>query len=131
MTTGRRPSQTGAHMIRTNFIAVCLCLAVALFGGNASAQSYLGASDLGSIRQGNQAAPALHPSTGLRASAPVADAQSASEAINRVASERNGAQPGPSAQDVAATQRALDTRDLQHPRQTRTFDAIARPSRPE
>lgn len=118
-------------MNRIHFIAVSLWLAAALFHGHASAQSYLGASELGSIRQGNQAAPALPPSTGLRASAPVGDAQSASEAINRVASERNGAQPGPSAQEVAATQRARDARELQHPRQTRTFDAMARPSRPD
>ncbi|VVE85577.1 hypothetical protein [Pandoraea sputorum] len=118
-------------MFRTNVIAVCLWLGLAGFHGTASAQSYLGARDLGSLRQGNQAEPARHPSTGLRGSAPVTDAASASEAINRAASERNGAQPGPSTQDVAATQRALDTRDLQHPRQTRTFDAIARPSRPD
>lgn len=128
-------TQTGANMNRTNFLAVCLSTAAVcaatFFTGHASAQSYLGSGDLSSIRQTNQAAPSLHPSTGLAASAPVADAQSASAAINRVANERNGAQPGPSAQDVAATQRALDTRDLQHPRQTRTFDAIARPSRPE
>ncbi|VVE85426.1 hypothetical protein [Pandoraea sputorum] len=118
-------------MIRSPFIAVGLWLAVALFRGNASAQSYLGASNLGSLRQGNPAVPALPPSSGRRGSAPVTDAPLARDAINRAASERTGAQPGPSAQEVAATQRALDTRDLQHPRQTRTFDAIARPSRPD
>lgn len=100
--------------------------------GHASAQSYLGAGDLGSIRQSNQT-PALSPAVSAvsgRADS-VTDAQSASANINRTASERNGPATGPSQQEMAATARALDTRDLQHPRQTRTFDSISRPSRPE
>ncbi|WP_353189596.1 hypothetical protein [Pandoraea pnomenusa] len=111
--------------------AIGVCLAGVLTFGQASAQSYLGAGDLGSIRQSNQtpARSVAASAVGGQPSAAVTDAQSASATINRTASARNGAATGPSEQDLAATSRALDTRDLQHPRQTRTFDAIPRPTR--
>ncbi|MDR3398554.1 MAG: hypothetical protein P4M06_13470 [Pandoraea sp.] len=114
------------------FIAACLCLTGAMMFGHASAQSYLGTGDLGSIRQTNQS-PALSPAVsavGGRANS-VTDAQSASATINRTASERNGLATGPSQQELSATKNALDTRNLEHPRQTRSFDSLPRPSRPE
>ncbi|AKC71117.1 hypothetical protein [Pandoraea oxalativorans] len=119
-------------MNRTKFFSAIVCLTGLLTAGHASAQSYLGSSDLGSIRQSNQT-PAVSTAVAAvgKPSAPVADAHAASASINRMASERNGASTGPSDQDVAATNRALDTRDMQHPRQTKRFDSIARPSRPE
>ncbi|AJP57889.1 hypothetical protein UC34_14720 [Pandoraea vervacti] len=119
-------------MNQINVFAVCLCLTGTLAFGHANAQSYLGAGDLGSIRQSNQT-PAVSPAVaalGARSTA-VTDAHSASASINRTASERNGPATGPSVQEVLAQRRALDTRDLQHPRQTKTFDSILRPSRPE
>ncbi|ODP31881.1 hypothetical protein [Pandoraea sp. ISTKB] len=119
-------------MNRTHFFAACLCLSGALIFGHANAQSYLGAGDLGSIRQSNQT-PAVSPAVAALGgqTAPVTDAHAASASINRTASERNGPATGPSTQEVLAQRRALDTRDMQHPRQTKTFDSIARPSRPE
>ncbi|VVE27261.1 hypothetical protein PHO31112_03448 [Pandoraea horticolens] len=119
-------------MRHRQFIAVCLCLTGALMFGEANAQSYLGAGDLGSIRQTNQT-PAVPPAVsalGGRKDS-VVDAQSASATINRAASERNGPATGPSQQEQEATTRALDTRNLQHPRQTRSFDSLPRLSRPE
>lgn len=119
-------------MNHTKSFVVCLCLTGAFVFGHANAQSYLGASDLGSIRQSNQT-PAVSPAvTALGGqTAAVTDAHSASANINRTASQRNGAASGPSDQEVIAQRRALDTRDMQHPRQTKTYDSIARPSRPE
>ena len=119
-------------MRHCQFIAACLCLTGAMTFGHANAQSYLGAGDLGSIRQSNQS-PALSPAVsalGGRGES-VTDARSASATINRTASERNGPASGPSQQELAATGGALDTRNLEHPRQTRTFDSLPRPSRPE
>lgn len=119
-------------MSHTKFIAACLCLAGTLMFGNANAQSYLCDKDLGSIRQSNQtAAPSSAQAAVGGRTAVVTDAQSASENINRAARERNGPCTGPTAQEVAARQRALDTRNLEHPRQTRSFDSLPRPSRPE
>ena len=119
-------------MRHRQFIAACLCLTGALMFGHANAQSYLGAGDLGSIRQSNQT-PALSRAESAVAGRAdsVTDAQSASASINRTASERNGPSTGPSQQEMAATTRALDTRDLQHPRQTRSFDSVTPLSRPE
>lgn len=120
-------------MNRTKCFAACLCLAGTLmFGSHANAQSYLHDKDLGSIRQSNQgASPSSAEAAVGGKAAVVTDAHSASESINRTAKERNGASTGPSAQEVAAQRRALDTRDLEHPRQTQSFDRISRPSRPE
>ncbi len=115
-----------------HFFAVCLCLTGAMMFGHANAQSYLGAGDLGSIRQTNQSPP-VSPAVsavGGRTNS-VTDAQSASATINRTASERNGPATGPSPQEISATKNALDTRNLEHPRQTKSFDSLARPSRPE
>ena len=119
-------------MRHTQCVAACLCVTGALIFGHVSAQSYLGAGDLKSLRQSNQS-----PTPGPAASAlgvpkaSVTDAQSASDTINRTASERNGPAKGPSDPGLAATRRALDTRDLEHPRQTRTFDSLPRPSKPQ
>lgn len=117
-------------MNQGKFIVVFLSLAAALLSGQAGAQSYLGAGDLGSIRQANQS-PARNPAvTAVGApSIGVTDAQSASATINRTASERNGAASTSNEQALSARERALDTRDLQHPHQTRSFDAIPRPTR--
>ncbi|SUA93113.1 hypothetical protein [Pandoraea pulmonicola] len=119
------------------FAAACLCLAGALAVGHVHAQSYLGAGDLGSIRQTNQS-PAVSPMvSAVGGAAPgVTDAQSASASINRAASawaasDAASGTTGSNEQERSATARALDTRNLQHPRQTRSFDSIARPSRPE
>ncbi|AJC22657.2 hypothetical protein RO07_23275 [Pandoraea pulmonicola] len=105
--------------------------------GHVHAQSYLGAGDLGSIRQTNQS-PAVSPMvSAVGGAAPgVTDAQSASASINRAASawaasDAASGTTGSNEQERSATARALDTRNLQHPRQTRSFDSIARPSRPE
>ncbi|AKM29089.1 hypothetical protein AB870_01540 [Pandoraea faecigallinarum] len=119
-------------MSHIKFFAACLCLAGTLVCAQAGAQSYLGAGDLGSIRESNRT-PAVSPAVAALGgrTATVTDAHSASASINRTASERNGVPTGPSVQEALAQRRALDTRDLQHPRQTKTFDSIARPSRPE
>ncbi|VVD68305.1 hypothetical protein [Pandoraea anhela] len=121
-----------SNAYRIRCFAACLCLAGTLVFGQAHAQSYLGAGDLGSIRESNQT-PAVSPAVAALGgqTAAVTDAHGASASINRTASERNGASTGPSPQEVLGQRRALDTRDMQHPRQTQTFDSIARPSRPE
>ncbi|AJC16804.1 hypothetical protein [Pandoraea sputorum] len=122
-------------MNRTKFFAAIVCL-TGLLGlltfGHASAQSYLGSSDLGSIRQSNQT-PAVSPAVAAvgKPTATVTDAHAASASINRTASERNGPSTGPSDQQVAATNNALDTRNLQHPRQTKPSASTVRGARPE
>lgn len=125
-------STNGGLMIRTKLFAAIVCLTGLLAFGHANAQSYLGSSDLGSIRQSNQT-PAVSTAVAAvgKPSATVTDAHAASASINRTASERNGPSTGPSDQEMAATNNALDTRNLQHPRQTKRFDSIARPSRPD
>lgn len=117
--------------------AACLCLTGALTVGHVHAQSYLKAGDLGSIRQTNQS-PAVSPMVSAVGGAgpSVTDAQSASASINRAtsawaASDATNGANGSNEQERAATARALDTRNLQHPRQTQSFDSIPRPSRPE